>query len=168
MCLCNKINKENDNYLDYYLIRDKYYELRKANTIIIKRSSTPYINPYTLEQMTSSDGYLDGYEPTKYSVVTDTRYEDPIVNIIPKEFFLLRENMYIMGKNIYLPLIQLMKHMLIMLIIMDDDCLINKYFYTGFNLMKPIEILVIPNTYNAKVTIVDGLDHDDGYYANIN
>ena len=34
--------------------------------------------------------------------------------------------------------------------------------------MKPIEILVIPNTYNAKVTIVDGLDHDDGYYANIN
>lgn len=82
MCLCNKINKENDNYLDYYLIRDKYYELRKANTISIKRTSTPYINPYTLEQTTSSDRYLDGYEPTKYSVLIDTRYEDPIVNII--------------------------------------------------------------------------------------
>ena len=95
MCLCNKINKENNNYLDYYLIRDKYYELRKANTISIKRSSTPYINPYTLEQMTSSDRYLDGYEPTKYSVLIDTRYEDPIVNIIPKELFFTE------GKYVY-------------------------------------------------------------------
>ncbi len=95
MCLCNKINQENNNYLDYYLIRDKYYELRKANTISIKRSSTPYIDPYTLEQMTSSDRYLDGYEPTKYSVVTDTRYEDPIVNIIPKELFFTE------GKYVY-------------------------------------------------------------------
>ena len=74
---------------------DKYYELRKANTIIIKRSSTPYINPYTLEQMTSSDRYLDGYEPTKYSVLIDTRYEDPIVNIIPKELFFTE------GKYVY-------------------------------------------------------------------
>ena len=95
MCLCNKVNKENNNYLDYYLIRDKYYELRKANTISIKRSSTPYINPYTLEQMTSSDRYLDGYEPTKYSVLIDTRYEDPIVNIIPKELFFTE------GKYVY-------------------------------------------------------------------
>lgn len=53
-------------------------------------------------------------------------------------------------------------------IIMDDDGLINKYFYRGYKLKKPIEILVVPNTYNAKVTIVDGLGHDDGYEANIN
>lgn len=94
-CLCNKINKDDVNYFDYFLIRENYYELRKSKIISIQKTSVPYINPYTLEQMTSSDRYLDGYEPTKYDVIIDTKYEDPIVNIIPKDLFFTE------GKYIY-------------------------------------------------------------------
>lgn len=49
----------------------------------------------------------------------------------------------------------------------DYDNIINTYFIHGLYLTKPIEILVIPNTSNAKVTIVDGLENDDGYESNL-
>lgn len=94
--LYNKLN----SLLNKYLKLD--YEERAKNKITLFSNSGTELNTFNLERATSSDEYLDGYEPREYDVVDSlngNKGDDPIVNIVPKEWFFMEGNHNYVGQE---------------------------------------------------------------------
>lgn len=83
-CQENRLFAKNQDWWSLYNIRDEYYSSLNAAPSIIRSSA---VSDYTLQTMTSTDMYINNYEPKKYEHPDAKKYEDEIVNIVPKEWF---------------------------------------------------------------------------------
>ena len=92
-CEENKLTDDNSLWWKLYEIRDNFY--KKTYRPNIMPSSSNYVSDYELEKMTSTDYYLDNYELQRYGGKTAKKYEEGIVNIIPKAWF------FDVGEHIY-------------------------------------------------------------------
>ena len=94
--LYSKLNE----FFNEYLKLD--YEKRSANQIAQLSNDVPSMGIYDLSYATSYDTYLDGYEPKHYDIYgTDQggKGDDPIVNIVPKQWFFSEGSHNYVGKE---------------------------------------------------------------------
>ena len=83
-CQENRLFIKKQEWWSLYNIRDEYYSSLNAAPTITRSS---VVSDYTLQTMTSTDMYINNYEPKKYEHPDAKKYEDEIVNIVPKEWF---------------------------------------------------------------------------------
>lgn len=97
---CSKNLLFKDDCVDWwtlYNVRDKYY-FNLYNKKTQKKASS--VSEYYLENMTSSDYYLNNYSPNKYfNSSLPIKYEDGIINIVPKQWFFEVGNHIFFGKE---------------------------------------------------------------------
>lgn len=94
--LYSKLNE----FFNEYLKLD--YEKRSANQIAQLSNDVPSMGTYDLSYATSYDTYLDGYEAKHYNIYGTNqggKGDDPIVNIVPKQWFFSEGSHNYVGKE---------------------------------------------------------------------